>query len=116
MARQYGAPPDDPGEKKGPGYSDRRRDAPPTPKDPDPSPSRDVVEKFHRNASVNTRDEDIHHTIGPGGAASYSHSHKGSDSVALFEGMTISGSKGGNAALASVIAMLVEFGAKDSTT
>jgi hypothetical protein len=59
-----------------------------------------------------------HHTIGPGQtqAASGSHSHNGSDSPVLFSG-TITGSRGGNAAVASLIAQIAaQTGLIDGTT
>lgn len=117
MSRQYGAPKSAPGQDDG-SYQGKRRDAEPKPKEPDPSPPAKVVEEFHKNAAVDTRREDIHHTIGtgPNNAASGDHTHRGGDSVLLLDGVTISGSKGGNIALGSVIAALVQLGAKDSTT
>lgn len=117
MGRQYGSPPEDPRRKTGPGYTERK-DPEPKAKDPDPSPPSRTVNEFHKNAAVDTRKEDIHHTIGIGTntAASGSHNHRGGDSVLLLEGITISGAKAGNTALASVINALVELGAKDTTT
>jgi hypothetical protein len=117
MARQYGAPKFKPGQDDS-SYSEKRRDAEPQAKPPDRSPPSDVVVDFHKNAPVDTRREDVHHTIGTGNtqAASGDHSHRGGDSVLLLEGVTLSGSKAGNAALASVVAALVQLGAKDTTT
>lgn len=117
MARQYGAPKFVPGKDDG-SYQGKRRDAEPQAKSPDPSPPPKVVEDFHKNAAVDTRREDIHHTIGTGPqqAASGDHNHRGGDSVLLLDGVTISGSKAGNVALGSVIAALVQLGAKDTTT
>lgn len=117
MVRQYGAPKDQFG-KKGPGYGEQRRDAPPEPKEPDPMPPPDVVNKFHTNADVDKRPEAMHHTLGIGTnqASPGPHKHDGSDSTLLLEGVTISGSRGGNAALLSVINALVLLGAKDTTT
>lgn len=119
MARQYGAPPD-PGGKpagKGQSYASRAQNAEPQPKTPDASPPSDVVLKFHKNAPTDTRAEDIHHTLGfsSGQAAKGDHNHR-TEGTPLFDGVTITGAKGGNAALASVIALLVQWGAKDGTT
>lgn len=120
MSRQYGAPKNVPGgqqDEKTPGYQ-RRKDPEPKVKVEDASPPSQTVVLFHKNAPVDTRAEDIHHRLGPGPnqAATGNHSHNGSDSVLLFEGVILTGSKAGNTALASVIQALVGLGAKDSTT
>lgn len=59
-----------------------------------------------------------HHTLGPSQnqAAPGNHNHDGGTSIPLWEGNTISGSRGGNMALASVISILVQKGAVDATT
>ncbi|HEY3484878.1 MAG TPA: hypothetical protein VGK49_05805 [Ilumatobacteraceae bacterium] len=82
------------------------------------APTAEEVERMHENADVDTRPESIHHTLGPGTnqAAPGPHRHDGSDSELLLEGMTISGSRGGNVALVSIIACLVRLGATDSST
>jgi hypothetical protein len=56
--------------------------------------------------------------LGPrrGQPAGGSHRHDGGDSPQLLEGFTLSGSRASGAALTSVIAALVELGAKDATT
>lgn len=81
-------------------------------------PNRQAVAKFHTNADTDGSEGSIHHTLGPGHAqaAAGDHDHRGGSSVALLDGITISGARGGNTALASVIAALVELGAKDTTT
>lgn len=81
-------------------------------------PSAREVEKFHENSDVDGSPKAIHHTLGPGinQAAPGPHNHRGGDSALLLEGVTLSGSRGDNAALASVIAALVELGATDVTT
>lgn len=81
-------------------------------------PGAEVVRDFHTYADTDSDSNAIHHTLGPGNhqAAPGSHSHRGSDSALLFEGITITGSRGGNTAISSIIAALVEFGATDSTT
>lgn len=80
--------------------------------------SAEEVEKFHQNSDVDTRRESMHHTLGggPNQAAPGDHNHRGGDSSPLLSGMLIAGSRGGNAALASVIAALVALGAEDSST
>jgi hypothetical protein len=77
-----------------------------------------VVEKLHQNADTDNNQLAVHHTLGPGHnqASPGDHSHDGGTSTQLLEGVTLSGSKGGNAALASVVAALVGLGATDSTT
>lgn len=76
------------------------------------------VEIFHRNADTDGRKESIHHTLGPnpGQAASGDHTHNGADSEKLLRGVTLTGSRGGNVALLSVIQALVKLGATDNTT
>ena len=121
MARQYGSAPEDPkaSTSKSGGYTKptERKDAPPPPKDTDPSPPAEAVRRFHENAQVDTRKEDIHHTIGTTAnhASAGNHTHKGGDSVQLLGGVVLTGSRGGNAALLSVVQALVALGAKDST-
>jgi hypothetical protein len=119
MARQYGTPasPFAQGTKYGDQPGDRN-DPEPKASPSDSSPSNGAVTAFHKNASVDTRAEDVHHTLGSdhNQAAPGDHQHKGGDSVALFAGITITGARGGNSAVASIIALLTQFGAKDSTT
>lgn len=81
-------------------------------------PSAEEVTRFHTEADTDTRAEAIHHTLGTGDnqAARGSHNHRGGDSVQLLSGVTITGSRGGNIALLSVIQALVALGATDSTT
>lgn len=81
-------------------------------------PSQKDVAQFHTNADTDGDEGSLHHTLGPrkGQAAPGDHDHRGGNSVALLQGVTITGAKGSNAALASVIAALVELGATDNTT
>ena len=81
-------------------------------------PAPQVVEEFHVNADTDRDKDAIHHSIGTNEfqAAAGSHTHNGSDSLLLLTNIEISGSRGGNTALASVIAALVSMGARDSTT
>lgn len=119
MATQYGAPKQEPGKAKSNRYSDQRRDPEPRPQEPDPSPPADIVAKFHKNAAVDSRTEDIHHTLGPSPsqASPGDHRHDGGDSALLLEGYTIVGSKANpTTVLPSIIAALARLGAKDSTT
>lgn len=120
MAQQYGSPKTPKGGPAGNRYGDKeRRDQPPKTKDPDPSPSGVLVEKFHKNAAVDTRVEDMHHTLGslPSQASPGNHDHDGGDSVLLLDGYTIVGSKASpSTVLPSIIAGLVRLGMKDSTT
>ena len=76
------------------------------------------VNDFHEQSDLNTRSEAQHHTLGPSQnqAAPGNHNHDGGTSIPLWEGNTISGSRGGNMALASVISILVQKGAVDATT
>lgn len=76
------------------------------------------VDDFHEQSDLNTRSEAQHHTLGPGQnqAAPGNHNHDGGTSIPLWEGNTLTGSRGGNMALSSVIAILVQKGAVDATT
>ena len=78
----------------------------------------EVVSQFHTNADTDTRGEAIHHTLGPGAsqASAGDHRHRGGDSALLLDGITITGSRGGNVALLGVIQALVALGATDSST
>ncbi len=80
--------------------------------------SAQLVNQFHRNSDVDSSKTAQHHTIGPGPnqVASGVHNHDGTESRSLLEGVSLTGAKGGNAALASVIAALVQLGAEDNTT
>lgn len=91
---------------------------PETPTNSTPSPDPMAVRLFHLYSDVDTDLNAQHHTIGPGNnqAAAGSHTHNGSDSPLLFEGVVIAGSRGGNAALLSVISLLTQQGAVDQTT
>lgn len=83
-----------------------------------PKPSADVVEDFHTFADTDIRIESIHHTLGPttNQAAQGDHNHDGGNSSLILSGFTITGSRGGNVALVSVIACMVRLGAIDSST
>jgi hypothetical protein len=76
------------------------------------------VKLFHLYDDTDAEATSHHHTLGPGNnqAAAGSHVHNGSDSPLLFDGIVIAGSRGGNAALQSVIALLTQQGAVDQTT
>ena len=83
-----------------------------------PSPDPMTVKLFHLYADTDTDWGAQHHTLGPGNnqAAPGSHTHNGSDSPLLFEGVVISGSRASGAALLSIISLLQQQGAVDSTT
>ena len=76
------------------------------------------VRRIHTKSDVDSSVLAQHHTLGtkPNQAASGSHKHDGASGVLLLSGVTLTGSRAGNAALASVIAALVQLGATDSTT
>ena len=76
------------------------------------------VDDFHEQSDLNTRSESQHHTLGPkqSQAAAGNHTHDGGSSAFLWGGSTIVGSRGGNMAVAGIIAVLVQKGAVDSTT
>lgn len=84
-------------------------------------PSSGEVLLAHRNADTDSSKNAIHHTLGvlPNQAAMGNHVHDGGTGRRLFEGrgITLTGSKGGNAALANLITLLAsEFGFTDGTT
>jgi hypothetical protein len=81
-------------------------------------PNQRMVNEFHTNDDLNRDAQAHHHSLGIGvnEAASGAHNHDGSNSVQLLAGRTITGSRSSGAALISVITMLTELGAEDSTT
>lgn len=86
------------------------------------SPSHDQVKKFHEKADKDGSPKAIHHTLGPSAnqAAAGDHSHDGGNSAKLDQlmaGITVTGSRGGNAAVASLLSQLSsQFGLVDNTT
>lgn len=83
------------------------------------SPSADIVLKFHANSDVDGSNLAQHHTLGsfPGQASPGTHTHDGGTSKQLMEGVTITGAKGGNVALANLITALSQvLGFTDNTT
>lgn len=82
-------------------------------------PKNSEVSKFHTNADTDGNPGSIHHTLGPKSsqASPGDHDHRGGTSVQLLQGHTLTGSRGSNAALTSLITLLVnEFGLTDNTT
>ena len=77
-----------------------------------------TVAEIHRNADTDSGKTAVHHTIGPAPdqVASGAHTHDGGETRQLLAGVTLTGAKAGNAALASVVAALVALGAEDNTT
>lgn len=76
------------------------------------------VNEFHTKDDVDSSQEAHHHTLGPkhDQAAAGDHSHKiGSGYNPPLKGVSITGSRGGGAALVSVIDALEKLGATDST-
>jgi hypothetical protein len=88
------------------------------PNQANPQPAADVVDDFHTNADTDSRTQSLHHTLGaaPTQAAPGDHTHDGGTSPLLLTGITLSGSRGGNVAMISIISALVRLGATDSTT
>ena len=73
---------------------------------------------FHAFSDVDSDSSAQHHTLGPGvtQASPGAHSHDGSTSNILFSG-TVTGSRGGNAALANLISTISsQTGIIDGTT
>jgi chemotaxis response regulator CheB len=82
---------------------------------PDPS----VVKRAHERADTDSSSQAIHHTLGikNGQSSPGDHKHDGKSSKRLMDGITITGSRGGNAALADLITKLsVALGFTDSTS
>lgn len=81
-------------------------------------PSQKEVQDFHTYSDKDGSPQAQHHSLGAGAdqAAPGNHSHDGGSSKFLLEGVTLTGAKAGNTALASVINALVTLGATDSTT
>lgn len=74
---------------------------------------------FHARDDVDTSTLAHHHTLGTkhDQAAPGDHRHQGENSLQLMEGIIVSGSKGGNAALTDLITKLAEvLGFTDATT
>jgi ABC-type Zn2+ transport system substrate-binding protein/surface adhesin len=76
------------------------------------------VDDFHQNSDADARSESQHHTLGANQnqAAAGNHTHDGGTSSFLWSGVTITGSRGGNMAVASIISALVAKGATDAST
>lgn len=78
-----------------------------------------VVAEFHTNADTDTAKQALHHTLGSGNAQASpgQHNHDGTTSRLLMDGVTITGAKGGNVALANLLAALAQaMGFTDNTT
>lgn len=85
-------------------------------------PSHDQVKNFHEKADKDGGPKALHHTLGPSAnqAAAGDHSHDGGNSAKLdqlLSDITVSGSRGGNAALASLLSQLAsKYGLIDNST
>ena len=83
------------------------------------TPDPQVVNQFHSRSDVDSHWGAQHHTIGikHDQASAGDHTHDGKNSRFLMEDVTITGSKGGNVALANLITALAEkLGFTDGTT
>ena len=80
--------------------------------------SAEDLEKLHLNADTDVRAESLHHTLGASSsqASPGDHTHDGGTSSPLLVGLTISGARGGNTSLPSIIACLVRLGAVDNSS
>lgn len=85
-------------------------------------PQAKEVANFHTHADTDGSPKALHHTLGPSQnqSAAGNHSHDGGQSTkltSLMEDITITGSRGGNVALANLLSALASnFGLKDTTT
>lgn len=78
-----------------------------------------AVKEMHKKADTDSSAFAIHHTLGVkhDQASPGDHLHDGINSRLLLEGITLTGSKGGNVALANLITILATtFGLTDNTT
>jgi len=78
-----------------------------------------VVQQIHMQDDLDTARDAHHHTLGISSnqASPGNHNHDGSNSPQLMAGVVITGAKGGNVALANLIAALAAtFGFTDNTT
>lgn len=83
------------------------------------SPPPEQVSRFHERSDCDSSSTAQHHTIGVkhDQAAPGDHKHDGVGSLRLMEGITITGSKGGNLALGDLITKLATaLGFTDATT
>lgn len=82
-------------------------------------PNPDEVNEFHRYDDVDNFPEAHHHTLGidPNQASFGDHNHDGRNSKILFGRIVVTGSRGGNEALAALLTALANHGfITDSTT
>src|SRR3546814_7977535 len=83
-------------------------------------PSAKELVDFHTHDDVDGSQKAHHHTLGPAHnqASPGDHSHDGGSSPKIFplDNFTITGSRGGNAAVAAIIDALELLGATDGTT
>ena len=83
------------------------------------SPPPEEVSRFHARSDVDSSQTAQHHTLGVrhDQASPGDHKHEGQGSRMIMEGITVSGSKGGNAALADLITKLAAaLGFTDATS
>lgn len=76
------------------------------------------INAFHAKSDKDASSVAQHHTLGLGAnqASPGHHNHDGRNSKRIFDGFTVVGSKGGNAALTSLISVLAQLGLTDGTT
>lgn len=83
-------------------------------------PSAFEVNRFHTNSDRDKDQKAVHHSLGidHNQASSGDHVHDGKSSrqLGFGQGLSISGSRGGNAAVASIIALLSNFIEFDDNT
>lgn len=81
-------------------------------------PAAEHVNDFHTNSDVDSGPDAHHHRLGTGTnqAAPGNHTHDGSDSPLILDGLSITGAKGTTTWYASVNQLLVRLGAADQST
>jgi hypothetical protein len=84
---------------------------------PEKPPASRYINWFHSQAPYRAP-TDLHHQLGRNSwdAAAGDHTHDGTNSPLILEGLTIEGARNTDAYRQSVNALLVRLGAKDNTT
>lgn len=70
------------------------------------------VAQLHRQADIDVSPSAAHHTLGVSGtqASPGNHNHDGANSKKVYNPITVTGSRGGNAALTSLLSALATHG------
>jgi len=83
------------------------------------APAPQVVSRFHTRADTDSSSTSAHHTLGVthNQASPGDHKHNGQNSKLLMDGVSITGSRGGNDALANLLnALAIALGFTNNTS